>query len=196
MEFDPERLIAWMEDALADRCQKKSAPLVVTTTYSPATLYTQSTTPSWIQDWQDAREQLYTSLPSPVSSAPTSSNTQRSEESLSYNENPFSEDGPTWIMKAMHDLGLTLANKNADYRIDGEFSNFEQAAKAVTQLTGSLVDTEDAIALQIGIKMGRLEGLPRDPRNESRLDTYKDLAGYAIILYAYAMSQAEEVEDK
>jgi hypothetical protein len=96
----------------------------------------------------------------------------------------------------MHDLGLTLANKNADYRIDGEFSNFEQAAKAVTQLTGSLVDTEDAIALQIGIKMGRLEGLPRDPRNESRLDTYKDLAGYAIILYAYAMSQAEEVEDK
>lgn len=94
-----------------------------------------------------------------------------------------------FIDRAIEDLQETLASKNADYRIDGEFSNFSAAASTACSLTGLAIGTEDAIALQIGIKMGRLQGLPLAPGNEARLDTYKDLAGYAIILYAYALSQ-------
>lgn len=110
-----------------------------------------------------------------ASSAPTSSNTQRSEGSLSY------------IKKALESLDFTLTSKNEDYRIDGEFSNFDYAA----QVSGYL-SPQEVMLTQIGIKLGRLQGLPRDPNNESRLDTLKDLAGYAIILYAHALSLADE----
>lgn len=102
------------------------------------------------------------------------------EESLS---NP---DPDSWVQSALEDLSHNLASKNEDYRIDGEFSNFEH--------TAALVDTtpENVMLTQIGIKLGRLNGLRRSgatPNNESLLDTYHDLAGYAVILYAYVMSQ-------
>lgn len=87
-----------------------------------------------------------------------------------------------WIDTAITNLGATLSEKNHDYRIDGEFSNFEYAA----ELAGS--DVLAVLLTQIGIKLGRLKGLPEEVYNESKLDTYKDLAGYAVILYAYAMS--------
>lgn len=90
-----------------------------------------------------------------------------------------------FIDKAIEDLQETLAAKNHDYRIDGEFSNFEYAA----ELSGS--DVLGVILTQIGIKLGRLKGLPEEVYNESKLDTFKDLAGYAIILYAYALSQED-----
>ena len=89
-----------------------------------------------------------------------------------------------WIGRALLELNEVLESKNADYKIDGEFSNFEMAA----DLAGLTV--EEVILTQIGIKLGRLKGLPDDPRNESRLDTIKDLAGYAVILYAYSLSKA------
>lgn len=90
----------------------------------------------------------------------------------------------SYIEDAIIELERTLSSKNQDYKIDGEFSNFEYAAKV------SGITTEQAILNQVGIKLGRLQGLPLDPNNESRLDTVKDLAGYAIILYAYALQQA------
>jgi hypothetical protein len=94
-------------------------------------------------------------------------------------------DPNSWIEAAVYELLATLASKNQDYRIDGEFSNFEH--------TAALVDTtpENVMLTQVGIKIGRLNGLRRSgatPNHEALLDTYKDLAGYAIILYAYAMS--------
>lgn len=88
-----------------------------------------------------------------------------------------------FIDRAIEDLQETLASKNADYRIDGEFSNFEHAAESVG------ISVISTIMTQLFIKLGRLEGLADQPNNEARLDTYKDLAGYAIILYAYALSQ-------
>lgn len=97
-----------------------------------------------------------------------------------------------FIDKAIEDLQETLASKNKDYRIDGEFSNFEYAAEQVSAQTPYLLDSGDVILTQMFIKLGRLQGLPADPNNEARLDTYKDLAGYAILLYAYALSQEEE----
>ena len=88
---------------------------------------------------------------------------------------------PSYIEYAISDLHDTLKSKNADYRIDGEFSNFEFAAEVAG------IETVDAIATQVGIKLGRIKGLS-DPNNEALLDSYKDLAGYAIILYAHALS--------
>jgi hypothetical protein len=99
------------------------------------------------------------------------------EESLS---NP---DPDSWVQSALEDLSRTLAEKNHDYKIDGEFSNFEYAA----ELSGS--DVLGVMMTQIGIKLGRLKGLPEEVYNEPKIDTYKDLAGYAVILYAYVMSQ-------
>jgi hypothetical protein len=107
------------------------------------------------------------STTSPASSAGTSSS-----EPVS----PLS-----FIEVALTDLGIVLSQKNSDYKIDGEFSNFEYAA----EISGS--DTLGVIMTQIGIKLGRLKGLPEEVYNESKLDTFKDLAGYAVILYAYAL---------
>jgi hypothetical protein len=87
------------------------------------------------------------------------------------------------VQSALKDLSRTLAEKNHDYKIDGEFSNFEYAA----ELSGS--DVLGVMMTQIGIKLGRLKGLPEEVYNEPKIDTYKDLAGYAVILYAYVMSQ-------
>lgn len=108
----------------------------------------------------------------PVSSAGTSSSER--------------EFGKLFIETALMDLGVTLQQKNSDYKIDGEFSNFEYAA----EIAGT--DTLGAIMTQIGIKLGRLKGLPEEVYNESKLDTFKDLAGYAIILYAYALKMEDE----
>lgn len=92
-------------------------------------------------------------------------------------------DSEGYIELALKDLQETLASKNHDYKIDGEFSNFEYAA----ELSGS--DVLGVMMTQIGIKLGRLKGLPEEVYNEPRIDTYKDLAGYAVILYAYIISQ-------
>src|SRR5437879_36007 len=141
------------------------------TTISPATPSTPNTTPSLMQGTGAVKGQFSMSPTYLASSAPTSSNTQRSEGSLSY------------IEVALEELTVTLASKNQDYRIDGELSNFEFAAEAAG------IETYRAILSQLAIKLGRLKGIEgKDVNNETALDTYKDLAGYAIILYAYALS--------
>jgi len=89
----------------------------------------------------------------------------------------------SWIEAAIEEMSDTLAGKNEDYRIDGEFSNFELAGKV------SGVDANVVMLTQIGIKMGRLMGLKDDPNNESYKDSVKDLAGYALIMYGYLLSQ-------
>ena len=93
----------------------------------------------------------------------------------------------SYIEAALEELTATLASKNADYRIDGEFSNFEFAAEAAG------IETYRAILSQLAIKLGRLKGIEgKDVSNETSLDTYKDLAGYAVILFAYALSREEK----
>lgn len=93
-------------------------------------------------------------------------------------------DPSSYIEVALRDLQATLSSKNQDYRIDGEFSNFEHAAALAD------VAPEDVILIQIGIKLGRINGLRRSgdiPSNEPLADSYQDLAGYATILYAYSI---------
>lgn len=92
----------------------------------------------------------------------------------------------TWVPLALEELGYTLSSKNADYRItSSEFSNFFFAGDVAS------VAVRDVMLTQIGIKLGRLKGLMdrrEDPNWESVEDTIKDLAGYAVILYAYQLS--------
>ncbi|QIA28855.1 hypothetical protein [Streptomyces phage JXY1] len=83
----------------------------------------------------------------PVSSAGTSSSER--------------EFGKLFIETALMDLGVTLQQKNSDYKIDGEFSNFEYAA----EIAGT--DTLGAIMTQIGIKLGRLKGLPEEHTSQA-----------------------------
>jgi len=88
----------------------------------------------------------------------------------------------SWIEAAIEEMRDTLAGKNEDYRIDGEFSNFEFAG------TIAGLSAQDVMLTQIGIKIGRLIGLRDDPNNESYKDSVKDLAGYSLILYGYLLS--------
>ena len=110
-----------------------------------------------------------TSIMSPASSAGTSSSVLVS--------------APSSIETALANLGSVLQRKNSDYKVtSSEFSNFHYAADVAG------VSTREAILTQIGIKLGRLKGLTQkdqDPNWESIEDTTMDLAGYAVILYAY-----------
>jgi|SRR5437867_621487 len=97
----------------------------------------------------------------------------------------MTSDPNSWIQGALDELKFTLASKNEDYKIEGEFSNFEFAA----EIAG--IEPLDAITSQLAIKLGRIKGLwasENGPQNESLVDSYKDLAGYAVILYAYVLS--------
>lgn len=109
------------------------------------------------------------STTSPASSAGTSSSQQGSSESF--------------IVTALEELGAVLKRKNSDYKVtSSEFSNFHYAG----DIAG--ISTRDVMLAQIGIKIGRLRGLTqsgKSPEWESIEDTAKDLAGYAVILYAY-----------
>lgn len=96
----------------------------------------------------------------------------------------------SYVQRAIEELAETLQSKNEDYRIDSEFSNFEYAAEVA-----GVVTTFDVILTQIGIKLGRIRGLDKDPNNESLEDSVKDLAGYAVILYAYLKSRSEVEEN-
>lgn len=139
-----------------------------TTTQSPALVSTPKRMPSFELDpglWGAPS----TSTTSPVSSAETSSSEPVSPQSA--------------IERALTELGSVLKRKNSDYKVtSSEFSNFHYAADVAG------ISTRDAILTQIGIKLGRLKGLTQSGKNpewESIEDTAKDLAGYAVILYAY-----------
>lgn len=94
----------------------------------------------------------------------------------------------SWTGKALANLSLTLQSKRSDYSADDEFGNFEGAAEAAS------IKVEDVMLAQVGIKLGRIKNL-RDmgdtPLNEPLIDSYKDLAGYAVLAYAYALKRAE-----
>lgn len=84
------------------------------------------------------------------------------------------------IERALACMQGLLAGKNEDYRINGEFSNFEFAAQVAN------VSTETVMMVMIGIKLGRLMGSSKNNyNNESAGDTIMDLAGYANILNAF-----------
>lgn len=92
----------------------------------------------------------------------------------------------SFIETALEELGAVLKRKNSDYKLDGEFSNFEFAGEAAG------IPPRRVMMAQIGIKLGRIQGILSSARtieNESLMDSFKDLAGYAVILYAYELSK-------
>lgn len=79
-------------------------------------------------------------------------------------------------------LARTLQGKNNDYRVDGEFSNFERAADFASTAPIKVMMT------QIAIKYTRIQGGLRSDESfnyESLKDSLLDLAGYAVIAHAY-----------
>lgn len=97
-------------------------------------------------------------------------------------------DPNSWLEGAFEELKHTVLDKNEDYRINGEFSNFEFASAV------SGVDVLDGLMNQIGIKIGRIKGIWEKDRanNEPLIDSYKDLAGYALIMFAYALKTIDD----
>jgi hypothetical protein len=114
------------------------------------------------------------SLNGPASNAATSSQGLVSQESSS-------------ITLALTNLSETLQKKNSDYRLGSEFSNFYFAADVAG------ISPTDVAMSQIGIKIGRIKGLAgkkdEDINYESLLDSYKDLAGYAVLLYGMMLER-------
>lgn len=138
-----------------------------------APVYTLKPTPSSVPEAGHGAE-WYTSTTNPASSAGTSSSGLKSPASS--------------IETALANLGSVLQRKNSDYKVtSSEFSNFHFAA----DMAG--LSAQDVMLAQIGIKLGRLRGLldtSKDVNYEAIEDTVMDLAGYAVILYAYQIEMS------
>ena len=113
-------------------------------------------------------------------------------------DEPFEEEvleesewgGFSWAGAAMTELGKVLASKRGDYSSGGEFENFTSSAEAV-----GTIEPEDVFLTQIAIKLGRIRSLRTqvaEPGNESLKDSYRDLAGYAVLAFAYEMKVVNE----
>lgn len=102
-------------------------------------------------------------------------------------------DRTSYIQNAAAELSRTLASKNQDYAMGGEFSNFEESG----QFAG--VQPFHLILAQIGIKCTRIATLHNagyEPNNESLRDSLVDLAGYSVIAAAWLDAvQADQAED-
>ncbi len=94
-----------------------------------------------------------------------------------------------WMQRALDDLQATLVERNKGYKIDGEFSNFSFAA----DIAG--IDTATVIMSQLAIKLGRIKGQMENGEStrEGVLDSYRDLAGYSVILFAYMSKILDEL---
>lgn len=98
-------------------------------------------------------------------------------------------NGTPWMEEALKDLDTTLVQRNKAYKLDGEFSNFEFAA----ELAG--VAPLDVIMAQTMIKLGRIKGQMKNGESgfDSMLDSYRDFAGYATIMFAYVLREFTEL---
>lgn len=99
----------------------------------------------------------------------------RESESVAVSNEPL-------IQQSAGLLARTLQGKNNDYRVDGEFSNFERAADFASTAPIKVMMT------QIAIKYTRIQGGLRSDESfnyESLKDSLLDLAGYAVIAHAY-----------
>lgn len=90
------------------------------------------------------------------------------------------------IPRACDELKELLSARNDTYSSVGEFQNFELAAN----LAG--LKPADVMLGQIGIKIARIQNLRSMGVRlaaEPLLDSCEDLAGYATILFAYALAE-------
>lgn len=102
--------------------------------------------------------------------------------------------GFTWAGVALTELSEVLASKRGDYSSAGEFENFTSTANAV-----GTIEPEDVFLTQIAIKLGRIRSLrtqSAEPNNESLKDSYRDLAGYAVLALAHVLSEEYEGNEK
>lgn len=99
----------------------------------------------------------------------------------------------SWTDAAFNALIETLGKKRSDYSSSDEFENFTSTAEAV-----GTIDPEEVFLTQIAIKLGRIRSLRTQfaaPANEPLLDSYRDLAGYAVLAFAYEMKREAEKDE-
>lgn len=102
--------------------------------------------------------------------------------------------GFSWAGAALTELSEVLTSKRGDYSSAGEFENFTSTANAV-----GTIEPEDVLLTQIAIKLGRIRSLRTQatgPNNESLKDSYRDLAGYAVLAFAHVLSEECEGSEK
>lgn len=85
----------------------------------------------------------------------------------------------------------TNRKKRADYANDDNiFANFDK--NAATMALEGYTALEDCLSM-VSRKLGRITNLRgRDPSNESVLDSYLDLAVYAVLAYGLILREADE----
>jgi len=95
----------------------------------------------------------------------------------------------------LNEMLATQNTKGHDYaRPDNPFSNFEFAAKLVSDFTAPV---DRVFASIIGIKIARLIELQhKDAVNESVLDTHKDLTIYCALWWWYHESKSKSEKTK
>ena len=93
----------------------------------------------------------------------------------------------TWIDKAVEHIHEVLRAKNADYSAEeNTFENFIEMAKAAD------VEVRQTFRLMLAQKLTREKNVAtREARNEPRLDTVRDIAGYAILWLAWEMKERD-----
>ena len=109
------------------------------------------------------------------------------------NQSDFVLDSSDPFDAALVEMAQLHRKKRADYAADANrWSNFETTA-ALLGLAG--FGTQEAIEVNIAQKMARLQSLRLngrmdDPKNESVLDTRRDLAVYAVLSLVHATTKA------
>ena len=96
---------------------------------------------------------------------------------------------------ALIQMVQTNRAKRRDYAVDGSpFSNFEETAAGMNMQGFGPIESSLFNVLQklARIRSLRANGRVNDPANESVLDTYLDLAVYAVITYAIAKQKLEK----
>jgi hypothetical protein len=95
---------------------------------------------------------------------------------------------------ALISMVQTARRKRADYARDGSpFSNFETTSEMLGIPGWTRIDSAFFNVLQkiARLKALRANGRMDDPQNESVIDTYLDLAVYAVLTYAMARISQE-----
>lgn len=82
--------------------------------------------------------------------------------------------------RALECIGETLASKGEDYAGADEFGNFRLGAQFLD------TPSHDVVLVHVLQKIARIRNLrdKGEPNYESLEDSFKDLAGYAILAYA------------
>lgn len=121
---------------------------------------------------------------------------QKVSDALLVNKNTLDPDDP--FDSAVIKLVAMNRKKRADYAADSDWaSNFRDVSGNLAMQGFGPAESAYVLLLTkvARLRSLRLNGRMDDPNNESVLDTYLDLAVYAIIVFALINEQSENTDD-